>query len=305
MLYQANCLDRPPRRARGFTLVELLVVIAIIGVLVALLLPAVQQAREAARRMQCGNHLKQMSLGSLNFETQYGYFPPGQVHNPRHAWGPFLLPFIEENALYEMYDMKANWYAPENAVAVATTVQKFICPSTPAPNDRLETGTTAGTTVVVAPSDYFPVAGIDSKLVATGLVDEPNENEGVISKGKALPRARDVLDGLSNSIMFAEGSGKPNHFQRKRLISVDGAGGSGWAHHGSGLRIHGSTEDGLVIIGPCPMNCENSRNILSFHPGGSNVAFADGSARLLAETIDIRILGALCTRAGGEITNGY
>jgi len=296
--------DRPTRA--GFTLVELLVVIAIIGVMVGLLLPAVQAAREAARRMQCSNNLKQLSLGALNFESQYGYLPPGQVHTPRHAWGPYLLQFIEETNLYEQYNFKVNWYDPLNAPVVASHVSKFYCPSVPSPNERLETGVTGGRTFTASATDYFPVAGIDQQLINAGLVNVPSENEGVLAKTRQLPRTRDVLDGLSNTIMFAEGAGKPRHYLRGyRQISEDGSGGSGWAHHGSGLKIHGSTHDGIVVIGPCPMNCENSRNVYSFHHGGANFGLGDGSVRFVSESIDLRVFGALCTRAGGEVVADF
>ncbi|GIW88211.1 MAG: prepilin-type N-terminal cleavage/methylation domain-containing protein [Isosphaeraceae bacterium] len=291
------------RIRRGFTLIELLVVIAITGVLMALLLPAVQAAREAARAAQCKNNLKQLSLAALNFESQNGYFPPGQVHNPRHAWGPFILPFIEETPLFASYNMDVNWFAPANTTSITTHVKTMICPSTPDPL-RFHTGVTGGVTYKTAATDYFPIAGIDAKLVAVGLVDTPAENEGLISKGKGLPTAATVRDGLSNTLMFAEGVARPIHYRRGgRIVPNSVAPGAGWADHANGMRIHGSTQDGGVIIGPCPMNCENSRNIFGFHPGGAYFAFGDGSARLLRETMNIRVLGALCTRAGRELVN--
>ncbi len=297
----------PARRVRsrprcGFTLVELLVVIAIIGTLSGLLLPAVQQTRESARRTQCINSVKQLVLAATTFESARGHFPPGQVHTPRHSWGPYVLPFLEETALFDRYNFGVNWYAPENASVVATHVSHFHCPSIPGTRERLEAGVTGGQAFIAATTDYFPVAGIDKTLISAGLVDTPAENEGLLAKTHEVPRARHVLDGLGKTIMFTEAGGKPELYRHgHRRVAETGAGGGGWAHHGSGFRIHGSTNDGIVTIGPCPMNCENSRNIYAFHAGGANTGFGDGSCRFLGDTIDIRVLGALCTRAGDEI----
>lgn len=128
-----------PRRARpGFTLVELLVVIAIIGILVALLLPAVQSAREAARRMQCGNNLKQIGLALLNYESSRGAFPfggGGTYGGARYAqtgtWAAFILPQLEQQNVFDTFDFKRHMNDPANQTAVSTIVPAFICPSDP------------------------------------------------------------------------------------------------------------------------------------------------------------------------------
>ena len=130
----------------GFTLVELLVVIAIIGVLVALLLPAVQFAREAARRVQCSNNLRQIGIGIHNFHDAMKMAPPGAVSGAsvrephtrfsiptgvEHGWAVFLLPFAENKPIADKYQWNFDWRAPENAVARETRVPIFQCPSTP------------------------------------------------------------------------------------------------------------------------------------------------------------------------------
>jgi prepilin-type N-terminal cleavage/methylation domain-containing protein len=150
----------------GFTLVELLVVIAIIGVLVGLLLPAVQAAREAARRMQCSNNLKQLGLAVLNHESTYKKMPPslfvnlglppggsGQPGFPYpgivHSWAPPLLPYIEQTQVFNLYDQKFPWFSssaivpgtPNNQLALQTKIATFLCPSTPGGSDRTVSGT--------------------------------------------------------------------------------------------------------------------------------------------------------------------
>ncbi|MEM7312673.1 MAG: DUF1559 domain-containing protein, partial [Planctomycetota bacterium] len=119
---------------RGFTLVELLVVIAIIGILVALLLPAVQQAREAARRTQCQNNMRQIGLGMLNYESANRHFPPGQKKFcqscEEFGWSAFFLPFIEEAAIDQQIDFKANITAEHNRPAFKNRITSYLCPST-------------------------------------------------------------------------------------------------------------------------------------------------------------------------------
>src|SRR5262245_15791655 len=131
-------VNRHPVPRLAFTLVELLVVIAIIGILVALLLPAVQSAREAARRMQCGNNLKQLGLALLNYESSRGVFPfgcGGTSGGARYAqtgtWAAFILPQLEQQNLFDTFDFKRHMNDPANQKAVSTIVPGFICPSDP------------------------------------------------------------------------------------------------------------------------------------------------------------------------------
>jgi prepilin-type N-terminal cleavage/methylation domain-containing protein len=123
------------RIKRGFTLVELLVVIAIIGILIGLLLPAVQMVREAARRTACSNHLRQLGLAALNYESAFGYFPPGVVDNDDdlkdalHSGIVYLLPYIEQQNLYDKYDFAGDWKAPENLPLAKIRIDTFQCAS--------------------------------------------------------------------------------------------------------------------------------------------------------------------------------
>lgn len=132
------------RPTAGFTLVELLVTIAIIGVLIALVLPAVQQAREAARRMQCSNNLKQIGLALHNYESQWSMFPTSTrpispQPGPRQAATiTRILPFLEQSSLYQQYNFSVNWFDVPNSPLIQTQLVVFQCPSTPNSN-RLDT----------------------------------------------------------------------------------------------------------------------------------------------------------------------
>ncbi len=172
-------------RRRGFTLVELLVVIAIIGTLVGLLLPAVQSAREAARRSSCQNNLKQIGLALHNFESARKFFPPARVDAApgypvvefnipapatgaiQHGPGLFILPYIEQTTLYNAYNLQQTWSGTANAAVIKTQIAAFICPSTP-DSDRLDTGNAPNSTAAprwqAAVSDYSIANGINGRL---------------------------------------------------------------------------------------------------------------------------------------------
>ncbi len=291
------------RSRKAFTLIELLVVIAIIAVLIGLLLPAVQMVRAAASRMSCSSNLRQLGLASMKYESARGRFPPGQVHSPRHAWGPYVLSYLEEDNVVRNYRWDLNWFDPVNAPVIATHLKVMQCPSVPNPN-RLQTAVTGGVTYNAAATDYFPFAGVDPALISTGLIDVPAENHGVIAKGTAPTKVSEIQDGTSNTIIFAEGGGRPGLYRRGVLVTGGVSGGAGWADHANGRQMYGSSADGVVITGPCAMNCENSRNAYSFHTGGANFCFADSSVRYLDESINIRPFAAMCTRAGGEVVTG-
>jgi prepilin-type N-terminal cleavage/methylation domain-containing protein/prepilin-type processing-associated H-X9-DG protein len=303
---------RGPRRT-GFTLIELLVVIAILAILIGLLLPAVQKAREAGARLSCQNNLKQIGLALHNYHDGHGYFPPVSTTTPHnHNWVAFVLPYLEQENLARLYRQDVNWDHASNQPAVRTPVKVLLCPSAPDPGrlDHLAGGKVAAVT------DYAPPATVASTLVATGLVTRPANPDGVPASNKNV-RLAEVTDGASNTVMVVEDAGRPAHWLRNGLgppNSTPGGGndpvtngrvtGSGWADPANSVPLHGFTPDGLHAPGPCPINCTNNNEVFSFHRGGANAVFADGSVHFLAESVNIRVLAALVTRAGGEVVSG-
>ena len=298
-------------RSKGFTLVELLVVIAIIGILVALLLPAVQAAREAARRTSCRNNLKQIGLAMHGYHDTFRVFSPGVTTSPkRHSWVPFILAYVEQDNLSQQYCWDVGWDDPANQTAVNTHLQVLHCASAPGGNKRQDT---VSPSLTAATSDFAPVTRVAGALVTAGFVPPMGNCWGVLSRSEAV-RMADIRDGTSNTLMIAEDAGRPEFWTSQgrgpdnnspgggNLGVVDGrVKGAGWADTYNVIPLHGFTRDGLSAPGPCPINCTNNNEAFGFHPGGVNVAFADGGVRFLSETIEIKTYAALITRAGGEV----
>ena len=301
----------PYRRGQcGFTLVEILVVIAIIGILVALMVPAVQAMRETSRRLQCQNHFKQLGLALQQYYSVQSVFPASASKtSPRHSWVPALLPYLELENLLNDFDEDVDWDAPANQDAVNFRIKLLACPSTPDSGrvDDLEDGATA------AISDYAPTVSVAPVLVELGYIPPMNDARGLITMGEAI-RDIDVEDGLGKTLAFVEDAGRPifyTRFEVTPLNNTPGGGspevvdgrvlGAGWADDRNGLALHGFTYDGLSAPGPCPMNCTNNDEPFSFHPFGINAVFGDGAVRFLAETIAIEVFAALVTSDGKEI----
>jgi len=293
-------------RRAAFTLIELLVVIAIIGVLIALLLPAVQKVREAANRMSCSNNLKQIGLALHNYHDANSKFPPGQVDSPaKHIWSAYTLPYFEQGNIYRGYDFSVHWYQGVNQALVTTQLKIMQCPSAlpnrveDPPNQR------AGVTVPAACGDYAAIGNVDDALVTNGFIPGPlpPRPNAVLIVGVGI-RLTDITDGTSQTMMVGEIAGRPVHYVTGGRVVNDPTHpvyGAGWADWDNGFQIHGSTSDGLTEPGPCGVNCNNNKGIFSFHTGGANVLFADGSVHFLRESADIRVVAALATRNGGEI----
>jgi prepilin-type N-terminal cleavage/methylation domain-containing protein/prepilin-type processing-associated H-X9-DG protein len=294
-----NCKVR-----RGFTLVELLVVIAIIAVLIGLLLLAVQKVREAANRLHCSNNLKQLGLALHNYHDTHGRFPPGRadagVTLPvNHGWAPFILPFIEQQPLYNQYRWDVKVADPLNVPVGSTQLGSFQCPS--AEPNRVYT---AGLTGNAACGDYAPTWHVDPDvipaLVKQGLIERPADPRGVLAPN-LMTRQVEITDGTSNTILLTEDAGRPRRWRAGQPGPDQTVEGGGWAAFNSGISLQGSSHDGATRPGPCALNCTNEREVYAFHPGGANAVFADGSVRFLKAGMSIRVLAALITRAGGEV----
>ena len=314
-------------RRLGFTLVELLVVIAIIGILVALLLPAVQAARESARRSQCQNNLRQLGLAAHNFHDTYKKLPSsvrpsGATTLPRIAGLTFLLPFLEQSAACNKYDQSVNWSHANNLPLTSQRISTYQCPSSPDPLRKDGDPQVNGTTWVaglVAVSDYSPTIGVDQRLKAAGFVDDVGS--GMLPKN-GEPRLADVTDGLSNTILYAESAGRPFVYRNNRRVSeninANRVNAGGWPRPASDFSLDGSSFDGAMLPGPCPLNCTNGEDIGSvsfpypyygsegtaepyaFHVGGAQFTLGDGSVHFIAQTIGIREFARLITRDKSE-----
>jgi prepilin-type N-terminal cleavage/methylation domain-containing protein/prepilin-type processing-associated H-X9-DG protein len=260
---------KPERTA--FTLVELLVVIAIIGILTAMLLPAIQQVREAARRTSCSNRLRQIGIGLQLHHDSKSVFPPGGIEwrpspsssNRQLAWSVFLLPFIEQKNTYDLLDLSQAFDSAANEEAAKTTIDLYICPSG-LRGAELSDGR--------GPCDYGGIYG--------ERINSPNNPpKGLMIYDQSF-RHSDILDGASNTIIVAEDSG--------------------WS---DGQWINGrNIFDQAFAINAAP---EFENDIRSEHAGGANAVFADGSVRFLSEQMDLPTLGAICTRAKREIVANF
>jgi prepilin-type N-terminal cleavage/methylation domain-containing protein len=319
--------SRVTSRARlGFTLVELLVVIAIIGVLVALLLPAVQSAREAARRAQCSNNLKQVGLAMTQYADTYkGAFPVGEYNWGWGTWLVGLMPYIEQKALYDQYkgfggitvaDTNVVYSATVNLPVTKTQLQAYTCPSdstTASPSSR------SGITYHNYVANHGSTTLQRQATFGTMLNGQPNKFKGApfIYVGSAtsnpqVVRFADVFDGLSNTLAFSETV--QGHANDLRGF----AWWNGGAHFETHLPPNSSQPDILENISYCINNdtynppCDgptsaNPENIAarSRHPSGVMAALCDGSVRFIPNTINLDIWRAISTAAGREPASDF
>lgn len=327
-----KCLSR-----KGFTLIELLVVIAIIGVLVALLLPAVQQAREAARRSQCKNNLKQMGLAIHNFEGSYKYItasdkdvPLAQQPTPTNPYGatPFFgpefmtLPYMDQANLYNLFDTNRSYIDPRNmppnygtiSPSAFAQVPVFICPSTPAGiySDYGPYFQSVGLPLgpLVTPrTDYAPLKGVHSSLAGCAGMPASSTKNGMLGTTDSVLKWKiqysEVTDGLSNTILYAECSGRGSFFYRGQSITVPNAlNNSYFGEANVGFQAHsyaGTNPANPGLTGCSAINVLNVQSLYSFHVGGAHVVRGDGSVTFLSQNMANVTLAAMITRDAGEV----
>jgi len=322
-----------PKRS-GFTLVELLVVITIIGILIALLLPAVQQAREAARRAQCSNNLKQLALAVLNYEQANKSFPPSVQFNPgedpaysdtfRPNWVILILPQLEQQGLYDSFNLKLPISDPANRPARGMELNIMKCP-TDAGNNRVKFvgtpgraegdnwargnyGANGGRGYMLLPSSCSPTTRMD-------CMDGPDSPgwmdpgfRGVMGANVATPVAR-IRDGTSNTILLGELRAGVNQYDQRGTWAMGGAGPSALFAYGSTSDANGpnycrdnsddikscsylqGTSPGLAVLASeCMQCCGGQGNwqatTRSLHSGGVFIALADGSVRFASNWIE-------------------
>jgi prepilin-type N-terminal cleavage/methylation domain-containing protein/prepilin-type processing-associated H-X9-DG protein len=297
-----------PSSRRGFTLIELLVVIAIIGVLIGLLLPAVQKVREAAARTQCQNNLKQLGIATLNYESGHGGLPPRcHTANPYHGWGVDLLPYVEQDVIAQRYRMDLSFYDPANGPLVAVPLKVFTCPDAPA--GRVVhlvdvNGNPMGTTG--AEGDYFAPNSVDAFWWPDPQRSQAaDELEAPAMAVDGIRRLTAITDGTANTLLVSELAGRPDQWI-KGVRQPTNAGlrfpywWGPWAAYNSCI-FKTWSDDGQTPGGFCTINCNNSWGIYSFHSQGANAVFVDGSVHFLHVGLDRDVFAGLVTRAGGEV----
>ena len=301
------------RNRRAFTLVELLVVIAIIGVLIALLLPAVQAARESARRMSCTNNLKQQALSLHNYHDVNNRFPPGARAAWGHSWTLDVLPYMEQESLYEVCPTPFNdsgWWDGTDSRSIAlarlaqTPIPAFFCPSSD--SDTFESRDINGLENR-AINNYLACAGGDAQTDNNGSTGMDTSNGMFlairynVSRPKQTTTMAKVTDGTANTVMVAESnylvdSARGCNICDRYLfyhMNFDSGNGSDFSE------VLGSTY--YPINSPAQNNTERELSYSSNHPTGINACLADGSVRFYSETIDINTWRALGSRDGGEV----
>jgi prepilin-type N-terminal cleavage/methylation domain-containing protein len=312
------------RRRRGFTLVELLVVVAIIGILIALLLPAVNAARESARRMQCRNNLKQIGLAVLNFHETQQRFPSSRRACDYMTWCAEIWPYTEQGAISALWDPKANYYEQRPEIR-GHQVPFYFCPSRRSPPELSISGdadTNTGENVPGALGDYAANIGDTSTLSdsvddlgrpPTGIFVYSGGPEGgsqcdAIENLSLIPvrfrvAIKDVSDGLSNTILVGE-----KHVPREKFGLHNFGDNSIYnpdykkncARFG-GITLSGTKyplarmDDGLIGSPSLP-----SWRFGSWHPSVCQFVFGDGSVRSINVDVDLVLLGRLLHRYDGK-----
>lgn len=285
-------------REKAFTLVELLVVIAIIGLLVSLLLPAVQAARESSRRTNCTINLKQMGLAIHNYESSHGMLPPRGYSLPRSGWITFLLPHIEQQALADKYDWSEDWWGPHNVRLAKERLPIFECPSNG--TDRNWVGNYSNVDMEINAVDFAANGGIAPTLFKLGWLEEKQVSNGVFMRDVQLRIGR-ITDGTTYTIALMECAGRPTRFNAGQEAGELNVTRKGIWTDNNHVEARGHTYDGVNWPGPCVANCSNYDGVYSFHPQLANILMLDGSVLPMRDNLDAFVFYAMCTPNCGEL----
>ncbi len=303
----------------GFTLIELLVVLAIIGILIGLLLPAVQKVREASNRMSCLNNQKQIGLALHGFHDSHGVFPasgwrvpgPGNPLGKRVGWKALILPHIEQGSLQNLYSFDLHWWEGPNLAMAHVRIPALECPSVPGRMEALwappfEIRPAMNFPRPLGPTDYEAIMGVQP------IIDPSRYNSGnsrSVLFRNSVTRMTDILDGSTQTVMVVECSGRPlSWFQRVSDTTVTNDQGFGWIDSEGAFSLDGSSWDGrqqgvvpVTRNTPFAMNRTNLGEPYSFHSGGSNLLFADGHVVFVSDGIGLLSMAGLCTKSAGEV----
>ncbi len=324
-----------PKPARAFTLVELLVVIAIIGVLVALLLPAVQAAREASRRIKCQNNMRQIGLALHNFEISRGAFPEAAIDEDANAPAsqPFLSPqagrpvrsihflllgYLEQGGVQNQVDVNTDWRTLANRSLANTPIPAYLCPSVGATTGgRTRTfaagGSVGGGSLTGYVTDYMAFCRNSGTLNTTTLLSTLDSSWTGALRPNVTTRIAQITDGTSHTEIFMECSAGPQLWQLGRPAGGNTGNTQMWADHRNYSTLDGANPaTGVTDNNPATrpvrtlaINGSNDSEPFSLHPTGLNMLRADGSVYFLKNTVSLGLVAALITRDQGELLPEY
>ncbi len=321
-------------KRRGFTLIELLVVIAIIAMLVSLLLPAVQRAREAARMAQCKNHLKQLGLAFHNYHDAHTLFPAAYLADTRHpqrdpesydapngfGWGTMLLPYLDQGPLYQQLRTDRPCWDAVNATAVRTRLSVFICPSATDADGNFAVVNDSGTELAqFSRSTYVANAGRDEPWGYDQEIDLSKYADGPLYRNSRI-RAAHVTDGLSNTVFIGEhapilssktwvgvvpaASVCTNNPSRFPITQCDRAATLVNVHSGPAV-AEIDPVSGFAPVHPPNSPLSHVCQMYSEHTGGCNVLLGDGSVRFVSQFIHQPTWEALSSIGRGDIVSEF
>ncbi|MDR1140845.1 MAG: DUF1559 domain-containing protein [Planctomycetaceae bacterium] len=306
---QRWCVKKPNT---AFTLVELLVVIVIIAVLLGLLIPAVQAARATARRLQCNNNMKQIGLAAHHYHNLYDQFPPSKWgiqdmsdSRIKHHILSFLLPFLEQQPLHEQIDFGKHWFDNE---ATKIRLPVYLCPESPKQFQYGKYEYFTGDYTVA--EQMQRTEGKIKPLFDNGIVTQRSSLFGMLQPPARIIDSKtitttvsivSVTDGLSSTIMFSECAARPFVYQKGRqfvdtALSQRKECGADWSSNRAPFYVRESCGAGGTQL----FNCTNQNEIYSFHYGGANFCYGDGTVHFLLETIHPEIFISLFTAYAGD-----